>query len=305
MSATVSTSSSAAARATARCSTKSGMVFGSLDVALQGEVGSSSRCCAPARRRSRSPRRSRPRRGTSGARSPRRCSLVAAPALADVVQQDGEIELAAREQLGHDRGRDRQLLGELAVSRCAAGSRSRGSCARPPCRRGTCCAASGRRCGRTRARSGRARRPRSSASASAPDRLPRAQHLEEQPVGLGVGAQPASIRRRFCVTAVSAAGGCRARAPGRSGTAAASPPGRARRDPRVAEIDSRSPCDRRSRRSRRAAEAEPPAAEARLAPVLVLERGAEDPGQGAHLLGDQIVALHEALDAARAPGRSR
>ena len=46
-------------------------------------------------------------------------------------------------------------------------------------------------------------------------------------------------------------------------------------------------------------EAEPGETQARPAPVLLLERGAEDPGQRADLLGGQVVVLHEALDAAR------
>ena len=40
---------------------------------------------------------------------------------------------------------------------------------------------------------------------------------------------------------------------------------------------------------------------ARPAAMLLLERGAEDPGQRADLLGDQVVVLHEALDGARRP----
>ncbi len=46
-------------------------------------------------------------------------------------------------------------------------------------------------------------------------------------------------------------------------------------------------------------EAEPGKTQARPAPVLLLEGGAEDPGQRADLLGDQVVMLHEPLDAAR------
>ena len=44
------------------------------------------------------------------------------------------------------------------------------------------------------------------------------------------------------------------------------------------------------------AEAEAGQREARRPLLLLLERGAEDPGQRAHVLGDQVVALHEALD---------
>ena len=46
-------------------------------------------------------------------------------------------------------------------------------------------------------------------------------------------------------------------------------------------------------------EAEPAQVQARLALVLHLERGAEDAGQRADLLRDQVVVLHEPLDGAR------
>ena len=49
-----------------------------------------------------------------------------------------------------------------------------------------------------------------------------------------------------------------------------------------------------------AAQAEARHPETRASAMSVFHRGAEDPGEVPHLLGDQIIVLHEALDAARA-----
>ncbi len=126
----------------------------------------------------------------------------------------------------------------------------------------------------------------------------RAEHLEEQPVGLGIGAKravdaPDVLRQR------RQRGGMDVEA-ALLGDMEQLEHGQwpALEEVALAEIHpvalNDEPVDPAP------AEAEPPEAEAGLAAGLVLESGAHDPCQRAYVLGGQIVSLHEALDAERA-----
>ena len=125
------------------------------------------------------------------------------------------------------------------------------------------------------------------------------QHLDEQPVGLGVGAQPGidqsqvlldqPQRLRMDVDALALR---LMEQPQHQHRILGQRLGAVHRQPvAVDRQPRRQPAEQRARQRRQ------PEAEARLL-VLIFQNRAEHPGQVADRLGDAEVVLHEALDAA-------